>query len=574
MSTRQVFFHLCSCVLASVLLGGGTARAAAPVLEAMQQELNRSFNVLSSQPTPAYFLSYEITEEELSVMRASFGTLTSKSASKSRTLDIDLRVGDHSLDNTHPIRSRFRFATRRPSRIEVPVSDVEALRSVLWFQTDKKYKDAVEQLTKVKTDVQVKVQEEDQAPDFSAEDPQQSVGETLSQEFDRATWEDRLKRYTEQFSSSSHVYSASAVLSVSTVTRWYVNSEGTAIRSAHPYSRLTVSAVTKAEDGMELPRFESFFAFSPDSMPDDETVLAAVTDIVGDLDALRTAPVADPYTGPAILSGRASGVFFHEILGHRVEGHRQRQEQDAQTFKKMLGRRLLPESFSVIFDPTVKRIGATDLSGTYEYDNQGVRARRVEVIQAGVLKQFLMSRTPIEGFSRSNGHGRKQSGFAPVSRQSDLFVEVTEPLSRDDLKAMLIARLKEEQKEFGLYFEDIQGGFTFTGRMTPNAFNVLPIMVYRIYTDGREELVRGVDLIGTPLTTFSKITAASDETEVFNGTCGAESGGVPVAAVSPAVLVSQVEVQKKEKSQSRPPLLPPPDASSMASRIRIGGGVR
>ena len=309
-------------------------------------------------------------------------------------------------------------------------------------------------------------------------------------------------------------------------------------------------------------------------MPDDETVLAAVTDIVGDLDALRTAPVADPYTGPAILSGRASGVFFHEILGHRVEGHRQRQEQDAQTFKKMLGRRLLPESFSVIFDPTVKRIGATDLSGTYEYDNQGVRARRVEVIQAGVLKQFLMSRTPIEGFSRSNGHGRKQSGFAPVSRQSNLFVEVTEPLSRDDLKAMLIARLKEEQKEFGLYFEDIQGGFTFTGRMTPNAFNVLPIMVYRIYTDGREELVRGVDLIGTPLTTFSKITAASDETEVFNGTCGAESGGVPVAAVSPAVLVSQVEVQKKEKSQSRPPLLPPPTHRPWPPRIRIGGGVR
>ena len=229
----------------------------------MQQELNRSFNVLSSQPTPAYFLSYEITEEELSVMRASFGTLTSKSASKSRTLDIDLRVGDHSLDNTHPIRSRFRFATRRPSRIEVPVSDVEALRSVLWFQTDKKYKDAVEQLTKVKTDVQVKVQEEDQAPDFSAEDPQQSVGETLSQEFDRATWEDRLKRYTEPFSSSSHVYSASAVLSVSTVTRWYVNSEGTAIRSAHPYSRLTVSAVTKAEDGMELPPLRVVFRLQP-----------------------------------------------------------------------------------------------------------------------------------------------------------------------------------------------------------------------------------------------------------------------------------------------------------------------
>ena len=283
--------------------------------------------------------------------------------------------------------------------------------------------------------------------------------------------------------------------------------------------------------------------------------------MIRDLEALRVAPVVDPYTGPAILSGRASGVFFHEVLGHRVEGHRQKREEDAQTFKKMVNQKVLPETFSISFDPTVRRMGSIDLVGAYGYDNQGVKARRVTVIEEGVLKNFLMSRTPIEGFSRSNGHGRKSAGFVPVARQSNLFVEVREPLSREDLKAMLIDQLKRDNKPFGLFFEDIQGGFTITGRTIPNAFNVLPVMVYRIYPDGREELVRGVDLIGTPLTTFSKVTAASNQNEVFNGFCGAESGGVPVAAVSPAVLVSQIEVQKKAKSQERPPILPFPGKS-------------
>ena len=251
-------------------------------------------------------------------------------------------------------------------------------------------------------------------------------------------------------------------------------------------------------------------------------------------------------------------MFFHEILGHRVEGHRQKREEEGQTFKKMVNQKVLPETFSVIFDPTVRRRESMDLVGAYRYDNQGVKARRVPVIENGVLKNFLMSRTPIEGFSRSNGHGRKQAGLAAVARQSNLFVEVTRSHSREELKAMLIDRLEQEDKPFGLYFKDVQGGFTFTGRTTPNMFNVLPVMVYRIYPDGREELVRGVDLIGTPLTAFSKIMAADDQFESFNGICGAESGGVPVSAVSPAVLVSQIEVQKKEKSVERLPILSPP----------------
>lgn len=544
----------------ALILAGYPARGATPVLEAMKQELERSVETLSKQQTPLYYLSYEITESVRASVAASFGHFSGSSQGRRRLADIDLRVGSYDLDNTHTIRSRFGRFSQRFDRggVEVPVDDLQALRSILWHQTDKKYKQAVERLAKVRADVRIKVEEEDQAGDFTAEKPEELVEETVSLTMDQALWKEKLEKYTAPFSRSSHIYSADARISANVETRWYVNSEGTEIRTSQPYYRLFISALTKAEDGMELPRYESFFSFTPDGLPDDDSILKVVEEMVLDLEALRMAPVVDPYTGPAILSGRASAVFFHEILGHRVEGHRQKEEDDAQTFKKMVNRKVLPEIFSVVFDPTVRRIESMDLVGSYRFDNQGVKAQRVPVIENGVLKNFLMSRTPVEGFSRSNGHGRKQAGLSPVARQSNLFVEVSDPQSSQELERLLIGLVKKAGKSFGLYFEDVQGGFTSTGRSRPNAFNVLPVMVYRIHSDGRKELVRGVDLIGTPLTTFSKIAAADNRLGAFNGICGAESGGVPVAGVSPAVLVSQIEVQKKMKSQERAPILPAP----------------
>ena len=535
---------------------------AMPVLKALRGELERSIATFAKQPTPVYYLSYEVTETRRVGLQASFGTVTGRSDGESRLVDIDLRVGSYELDNSHPIRSGQFFMPRMPSFVQAPVGDVDALRRTLWYHTDKEYKQATEQLTRVMTDVQVKVVEEDQAGDFSPAPAAQWVEDPVELTVDRDRWEDRLRAYSAPFSTADRIYQARATLSAIAETRWFVNSEGSSIRTGQTYYRLSIHALTKADDGMELPRYESFFAFTPDGLPDDRTVLQAVDAMIRDLEALREAPVVDPYTGPAILSGRASGVFFHELLGHRVEGHRQKYEHEGQTFREMVDQQVLPETISVVFDPTVRQAESRDLVGAYRYDNQGVEARRVPVIEAGVLRNFLMSRTPIEGFARSNGHGRKQAGMVAVARQSNLFVEVANPHTRAELKAMLIDRLRQENKPFGLYFADIQGGFTTTGRFMPNAFNVRPIMVYRIHVDGREELVRGVDLIGTPLTTISRVIAADDQREIFNGFCGAESGSVPVGTVAPGILVAQIEVQKKEKSQERPPILPRPRAAT------------
>ncbi len=552
---------LSMCVLAGPAIAALAQQQPSSVLEAMKAELARSVETFKSQAFPPYFISYEVTEDAVVEVTGTFGKIVQSNEDRRRQLDIDLRVGDYTLDNTHSIRGDSpllsSFGDSLP--MEFPVEDApEAIRSVLWYHTDRKCKSAVERLTQVRTNVEVKVEGEDTSADFSREAPEKYSEEIRPLRADRQVWEERIRKYTAPFARFGNIYDARATFMADRETRWYTNTEGAEIQVSQIYYRLFISAFTKAEDGTELPRYESYVAFSPEGLPNDATVLQTVEEMIRDLQALRIAPVVEPYTGPAILSGRAAAVFFHEVFGHRIEGHRQKQEAEGQTFKKKIGEKVLPDSFSVYSDPTLRQLGSSDLVGAYHYDNEGVRARRVTVVENGVFKNFLMSRSPIEGFPESNGHGRRQQGFAPVARQSNLLVQVTQPLTREALQKKLIEQIKKENKPFGLYFEDIQGGFTITQRTIPNAFNVLPIMVYRVYPDGRRELVRGVDLIGTPLIAFSQVVAGDDQIDVFNGICGAESGSVPVAAAAPDILISQIEVQKKQKSQERPPLLPPP----------------
>jgi TldD protein len=220
---------------------------------------------------------------------------------------------------------------------------------------------------------------------------------------------------------------------------------------------------------------------------------------------------------------------------------------------------VLPDFLSVIFDPTRRKVGGLDLNGWYDYDDEGVKGQAFTAVDKGILKEFLMSRSPIKGYAHSNGHGRRQPGLEVVSRQSNLIVESSNAVSDAKLRQMLIDEVKKQKKPYGLYFQDISGGFTGTQRGDVQAFKVLPVIVYRVFPDGRpDELVRGADIVGTPLSSFSKILATSDKQEVFNGYCGAESGSVPVSAVAPAILVSEIEIEKKAKSNDRPPLLPEP----------------
>jgi TldD protein len=534
-----------------------------PVLQALQLEMKRVFGVLKQKGDPSpYFISYSVRENSSVDIEASLGALRSSGVDHSRLLDVDVRVGDYQLDNTHQIRGPR--GTNTGPNFTYPVlmpidDDIDALRSVIWLETDQKYKSAVERFIQVKANRAIKVEEEDTSADMSRESNQTAMLPLASINVNAQAWEDKLKAYSALFKKYPEVYEGTVSLSSNGDNDYLVNSEGAAIQHGRSSVRLSIYARTKAADGMELYRFEAFDGYTLDRLPNDEKVQQTIESMVKDLQALRAAPVIEPYTGPAILSGRASGVFFHEIFGHRIEGHRQKNESEGQTFTKKVNQPILPDFISVVDDPTAERIGGIDLNGHYAFDDDGVPAQKVSVVDKGVLKNFLMSRSPVSGFESSNGHGRKAPGYRTVGRQGNLIVEATNTISDARMRAMLTEEAKKQGKTFGLLFQDISGGFTVTTRSNPQAFEVTPIMVYRIYVDGRpDELVRGVDLIGTPLTSFSKIVAAGDTPEVFNGFCGAESGYVPVAAVSPAILTTQIEVQKRAKASDRPPILPPP----------------
>jgi predicted Zn-dependent protease len=556
-----------SCLLAVQLacfpvMAGGTdaerpvAKTTDPVLITMQTELNRAKTDLAKSDPAPYFLSYTVHDQDMIVIAGSFGGLLTDSAVKRRSADVTMRVGTPELDNTHG-QSRSSGITSEMLPLD---GNAEATSRVLWEMTDRAYKRAAPAFMNVKTNTAVQAEEEDKSPDFSKEQAKVHVGEKLTEPpFDRKQWEEEIRRLSGAFRKYPDVYYATVMLQVSNVNSRMVNSEGSEIATPGASVRLVMEAQTRADDGMDLLRVETFQAPAAGGLPSEAELDKKIDKMAVDLKALRSAPVAEPYAGPAILSGRAAAVFFHEVLGHRLEGHRQRDEEEGQTFTKKVGQEVLPKFLSVADDPTKKEIEGVKLAGTYEFDNEGVPAERVEVIRDGVLKSFLMSRMPIKGFQTSNGHGRSQPGLMPTGRQGNLIVTSTQTVPESQLREKLIEEVKKQRKPYGLYFDDIQGGFTLTTRSLPQSFQVLPVIVYKVYADGRpDELVRGVDIVGTPLAALTRIMTTGDKQHVFNGVCGAESGSVPVSAVAPAMLFSEMEVQKQAHGRERPPLLPPP----------------
>jgi len=544
------------------------------LLDLLDDELNYSMqNLAMPDGTRPYYLAYAVTEREVNAIRATLGAVVRDDVYHRRQLDVDVRVGDYDLDSTHKIRGggfgldRLQGLAGGPVELSLK-NDPDAIRHALWLATDRAFKSAANRYQRVQTNLKTRVEEEDQSGDFTREAPSAYSEPEVDLQLDRAVWVERLRKVSGIARDYPLIYDSSVSLSATAQNSYIVTSEKTRLQTGRKLIRVVVTAGTKAEDGMELSQTYIFDAASEDKLPTEEQLAAAMKRVIAQVRALREAPLVEPHVGPAILMNRASGVFFHEIFGHRMEGHRQKDVEEGQTFAKKIGERILPEFISVHDDATMSRFGGTDLRGHYKYDDEGIPAANVQLVEHGVLKTFLMSRSPLEGFPRSNGHGRREPGREIVARQGNLIVESSKTVGFEKLRELLVEQCRKQHKPYGLLFEDISGGFTGTQRRGPQSFKVLPIVVYRVYADGRpDELVRGVDIVGTPLTCFSKIICTADDPDVFNGTCGAESGMVPVSAVSPSILVSQIEVEKRQREQDKPPILPAP----IAERPRESG---
>ena len=539
---------------------------AAVLIDAMESELHRAMNSLGNNATDAtqqpkpYFLSYAVSDSDGMNLTAQFGAITGSHRNRRRIADVQVRLGAAAEDNTHGDHRNSALTT-----IPLPLAnDSDAIARTLWFATNRGYGKALDGYLKVKTEQQVRAKEEDASADFSNETPASAILPPSPElVVDTATWQTRLRELSGLFKQYPNVFYNNVALEASTETDYFVSSEGAKVATPNHVARLVIVARTRAADGMDLFRAETFEADEVAHLPDQKTLVDKTMAMAKNLEALREAPVTEPFNGPAILSGRASAVFFHEVLGHRLEGQRQRGDDEGQTFTKLLGKQILPPFLSVSDDPTLSDFHGTPLSGHYSYDDEGQLARRVDLIKDGVLDTFLMSRLPIASFSTSNGHGRAETGHMPTGRQGNLIVTSSKTVSDAVLREMLKAEAKKQGRAYGLYFEDISSGFAVTTRRSPQAFQVIPLVVYRVYVDGRpDELVRGVSIVGTPQAALNRILATNDKQDIFNGICGAESGSIPVSAVAPAMLVSEIETQRQAQGTARPPILPPPGADT------------
>lgn len=533
------------------------------VMSALQSELDRSMDRLEIDEFESpYFLSYHVRDDENYNLSARYGSLTGESHNRQRYAYVESRVGDYEFDNFANIDAEsFRIGDFTPDRILPIDAEADALRGALWLLTDEAYKKALSDYQTKRGGAVFGVQGEDSPPSFSQEEAREYRGEARPLDLNVSQWRTMLRELSAQMKEHDFLMDAKMDLSARRVVRYLTNSEGSDIIEEFTIYSVHAQGITRAEDGMLLENSRRFYALDGDELPDRETIEEAMEEMLSDLKALREAPVLDPYTGPAILDPEASGVLFHEAVGHRLEGERQLDEAEGRTFSGQVGNQIMPEFLTIYDDPTMEYYNGTQLNGHYRYDDEGVRAQRASLVENGKLTGFLMSRTPVEGFEQSTGHGRAQGVRTPQGRMANFVVEADEASthSMDELREKLLEEVRAQGRPYGLIIRDITGGSTNTLGFGYQAFKGIPRMIYKVDAEtGEETLVRGVEMVGTPLSAINEVVAAGDETRVFNGFCGAESGFIPVSTIAPALLTSEVELQRSGQARERHPILPAP----------------
>jgi predicted Zn-dependent protease len=532
------------------------------IFSILKKELNRSFKSLKfkDNPTP-FFISYLYRKADNWNIWGKYGDIFENYFDSKSGIYVEVRIGDNSFDNTTN-GGLYNNSTKEDSFnwIAGPVKvENQGLVHTLWHITDCKYKEALMEYYKKKSQMIKEILIHKAPLDFSREEPYVHKENLSPLKTDIKCWEKLIKKYTKYFLKYKKIINSYIAINARDIDCYYVNTEGSDIITREQIMGIRIVAQAHAKDGMFLEKtWEEMFTGLED-FPSDEIIEEKIDKVIDEIHQLINAEVLKPYAGPAILYPSAAGIFFHEAIGHRLEGERLLSPGEGQTFKGKIDKLILPEFISIYDDPTLKEFNGKKLAGYYLYDNEGIPGQRVTLIEKGILKNFLLSRAVADNFTKSNGHARSAYHEDPIARMSNLIIKSSIEYEIEKLKEMLVKEIEEQGKEFGLIIKEAKSGETNTNRYNFQAFKGQPTMVYKVDpVSGKETLVRGTEFIGTPLTSVQKVIASGKDYEAVNAFCGAESGIVPVSTIAPAILIREVEMQRGDEINLQPQILPPP----------------
>jgi hypothetical protein len=497
-----------------------------------------------------------------------------------------LRVGDYKFDNTNSIY------TGNPRLGLLPIDDdYQALRTQLWLSTDGLYKASADQITRKRAAVR-EIADPENTPDFSPASPVKVLQSASVLNVDLKRWEELSCRLSARFAKSPDVLESSVALRAIGSTYRLVNTEGSIVRVPQNLTTLDIRSSSLAGDGARVWDHELVSVFQPDQLPSEQELNRRLDSIASQTEALTKAPIGDDYTGPVLFEQEAAAQLMAQTLSDAIRLQRkpvappgantQGTEPLESVWASRVGSRVLPEWLSITDDPQQTAFGGSMLAGHYEIDDEGVPAQRVAIVEKGVLKTFLFSRQPVRTYNTSNGHGRLPGAFGSQAAViGNLFVQADVTVPEAQMKAKLMEAVKAAGLKYGILirkidfpstakFEELQ---TMARDLQKNGYvrtlNT-PILAYRVYADGREELVRAVHFKEFSARDLRDVKAASDHPYVFNylnnGTSfdflDLTSDAVTSSVICPSLLFESVDLSRTQEQAGRPPLVPAPTLTS------------
>lgn len=566
-----------------------TSDASDVLLRAMRDEMERSRQLRvaggGGDDVP-YFISYTVSDQENLSVSATLGAITSVDRNRFRIPSIEVRVGSYNFDNTGHVFSGYYSGSRFDNSPWPLDDDYQALRESLWLATDHAYKAAVESIARKRAALNSVAESPDKLPDYSKAEPVTGIEKIPPRKADAAEWRARVAKLSAIFKLYPEILASGVEFNANLGPTYYLNSEGTAERFQDDVVWLVARGESQASDGAYIRESISVQSLDLRNFPSEAELTGEVTSLAERVKARLKAPVAEPYIGPVLFEPEAAAQLLAQLIGDNLRAPRKPVSEGNRPvnfipseFEGRAGSRVLPEWMDVTDDPTQSTWQGKALAGCYSFDVEGVRPQAVKVIEKGVFKAFLTTRQPVKGFPQSNGHARLSGGYGVKSAAiGNLFVNASQTQSLGDLKMRLLQMLKDRDKPFGMLVRRLDYPFSSGGgdlqQLLASAAQSggsarpasPPILLFRVYPDGREELVRGLWFRGVSTRSLRDIVAASTETALFdfinNGAPLAFMGAggliAPASVVAPGLLFEELELERPQQQLQKPILVPPP----------------